>query len=114
MSTPTMSVLIHEWDDEPEDGRTADDWPYPTHHSKYLITGNLADKVRARLGEDESSSVTITEDRVSGGYSEYTQEDELFFEVECGSHKVEFDEHSPYVGYGATTVARLAAWLEEA
>lgn len=109
----TTATLIREWEDEPEEGRTADDWPFPTSYRKFAIDGDLADRIRARLGEPEGTPVYLTERTESGGWSEWTQEDELYFTIECGSNTVSFDEYSPRVGYGATTVARLSAWLNE-
>lgn len=110
MSTPTMSVLIDEWSEPDEnDG----EWPYPTEYRRYLITGELADRIRVRFGAADTDRVTITEERISGGYSEFTQETELFFDIDCGAQKVRFDEYRPRVDWGTTTVARLQAWLEE-
>jgi transcriptional regulator with XRE-family HTH domain len=75
MSNSTNSTIIHEWQDAPEPGRGADEWPYPTSYTKSMITGELADRIRERMGVDASAPVFITEKCVSGGYSEYTQDD---------------------------------------
>jgi hypothetical protein len=109
----TVATPIRTWTDAPEPGRSANDWPYPTEHAQFLITGDLAERVKAALGEPPEAAVFLTEDRVSGGYSEYTQETDYFFELQVGSRRVTFDGYSPYAGYGATGVARLSAWLEE-
>lgn len=109
----TVVTPVRQWTDEPAPGQSSDDWPYPTEHIQFLVTGELADRVKARLGEPSEAAVFLTEDRISAGYSEYTQETEFEFEIQCGSRRVTFDEYSPFVGYGATTVARLAAWLEQ-
>ena len=110
----TASTLVRQWRDEPAPGRTYDEWPYPTTHTQYLITGELAERVKRALGESAEAAVFITEDTISTGYSEYTQETELQFTVECGARTVTFDEYSAYSSYGATTVARLSLWLDKA
>jgi hypothetical protein len=112
MTSPTMSYLVREWTGEPEEGRSADEWPFPTEYRMLAITGELADRIRARFDAAETDGVTITEESISGGYSEYTQETEMNFTVTCGSRSVSFDEYAPHMAYGSTTVARLQAWLE--
>ena len=107
------ATKIVEWEDAPEPGRTADDWPYPTTHKKFLIGGDLAARVCKRLGADEGTPVFITEKVESGGYSEFTQEDETKFIVECGVHTMWFDEYRPRVDWGTSLVGRLDIWLRE-
>jgi hypothetical protein len=82
----TTSYQIRSWTDEPDEGRTAEDWPYPTEHAEYRIDGDLADRVRARIGR--SGVVTLIEDKISGGYSEYTIEDYFEFELRIDGEKV--------------------------
>jgi len=108
MST-TNSTIIHEWYDAPEDGRDADDWPYPTSYTKSIITGELADRIRERLGVDSSAPVFITETVESGGYSEYTQENDYSHTVQVGEHTLEL-AGSCWTSNGITA---LINWLDK-
>lgn len=85
----TNSTVIHEWEDAPEEGRNPEEWPYPTRHIKSLITGDLADKIRERLGVEHHVPVIIEEEVISGGYSEYTQENDYYHTITVGEHTVE-------------------------
>lgn len=107
------STLIQEWQDEPAEGRSEDDWPYPTTYKKFLIGGDLAERVCKRLGVDAGTPVFITEQVESGGYSEWTQEDETRFSIDCGNYTMWFDEYRPRVSYGTSLIGRLDAWLKE-
>lgn len=103
----TNSTLIHEWEDAPEGGRDPEEWPYPTRYSKSLITGDLADKIRDRLGAEQHVPVMITEKVESGGYSEYTQENDYYNTVTVGEHSV--DLGSAWTGNG---IMALTDWLD--
>jgi len=103
----TNSTVIHEWEDAPKPGCEADEWPYPTRYAKSLITGDLADKIRERLGLDSHVPVFITEKVVSGGYSEYTQENDYSHTVTAGEHAVELGY--TWDGNGVTA---LTDWLD--
>jgi hypothetical protein len=108
MST-TNSTIIHEWEDAPEDGSTAEEWPYPTRYSKSLITGELADRIRERLGQNAGKPpVFITEQVVSGGYSEYTQENDYYHTINVGSETVEIGPE--WHGNG---IRALTDWLDK-
>lgn len=107
------ATLVQEWQDPPEEGRTIHDWPYPTIYKKFLIGGDLAERVCSRLGADEGTPVFITEQVESGGYSEWTQDDETKFVIDCGPYTMWFDEYRPRVEYGMSLVGRLDAWLKE-
>lgn len=104
----TNSTLMHEWSDQPEPGRSADDWPYPTRYSKSLITGDLADAIRARLGVEAHVPVIITEEVVSGGYSEYTQENDYNHTLTVGEHTVELRGSWTW-----NAITALTNWLDE-
>jgi len=84
----TNSVVIEEWSDDPAEGRSEWDWPYPTKYQVCLITGELADKVRERLDLDDSVPVHIKEEVVSGGWSEYTQENDYYHTLEVGGQEI--------------------------
>nr|WP_296763756.1 hypothetical protein [Rhodococcus sp. (in: high G+C Gram-positive bacteria)] len=110
MSNTTFDV-ISEWEDEDEnDG----EWPYPTEYVKSVISGELADQVRKKIGKDKNDflpPVYITEINVSGGYSEYTQENDYSFIIECGDyHSNElFDSR----WYSNNQLNALLKWLED-
>lgn len=108
----TVATPVRTWTDPPEDGRSADDWPYPTEHAQFLITGDLAERIKVALGEPPEAAVFLTEDRISGGYSEYTQDTDIEFEIQCGGRTVRF--YRMRWDYAATPVAQLAAWLDAA
>jgi hypothetical protein len=104
----TNSTIIHEWQDAPEPGGDADEWPYPTSYTKSLITGELADRIRERLGVDAPAPVFLTEKCVSGGYSEYTQENDYYHTIETGGHTVEME-----AGWSWNPITSLINWLDK-
>lgn len=69
----------------------ADEWPYPDEYVTYLITGQLAEDVRKAFGNETEAAVVIDETCISGGYSEYTQENEYEFTVRCGNNSQHFN-----------------------
>lgn len=89
MSNPTTSIEVRRWEDKPEEGRSADDWPYPDVHVEYRIDGHLADLIRARTKEE--GVVLFEEIEASGGWSEYTQETDYWVTVRVGKFEREFD-----------------------
>lgn len=107
---PTNSTKLMEWTDAPEPGRSADDWPYPTTHVKYIITGELADRVRAKLGMDPEVPVLMTEDQESGGYSEYTQETDYSHTIDCGQHTIQLGSAT----WSRNGLEHLLDWLDSA
>jgi hypothetical protein len=106
--SPTNSTILIEWEDAPEVGRLASDWPYPTQYTKSLITGDLADRVRTRLGLTPEVPVLLTEERISGGYSEYTQETDYNHTITCGQHTIQLRS-----GYERNGLTSLLNWLDE-
>ena len=104
---PTNSTELMRWTDAPQPGRSAHEWPYPTEHVKYLISGELADRVRQRLGVPQDTPVIMTEHQHSGGYSEYTQETDYEHEITCGSHEIHLG--TVYWGNG---LEALLKWLD--
>jgi len=107
---PTNSTKLHEWTDPPEPGRSADDWPYPTTHVKYIISGELADRVRTRFGVTHDTPVIMTEDQESGGWSEYTQETDYHHQIDCGGYTVVL---RPTGWCGDNGLQQLLTWLDE-
>lgn len=103
----TTSTQLHSWSDAPKPGRSADDWPYPNRYSTSLITGELAALIRKRLGQAEDAPVVITERIESGGYSEYTQENDYYHTITVGGMTV--DLGSSWSGNG---IRHLTEWLD--
>lgn len=104
--SPLTKIL--EWQDPPELGRTADDWPYPTKHVRSLANGELAERIRRALRvESPYADVYVQEDTVSGGYSEYTQENEYHVTVWCNGERYEFEAR--YSG----SFPLLLVWLDK-
>jgi hypothetical protein len=63
-----------------------DDWPYPTVTIESVVSGELRARILTVLGyADDGREVRLIESQVSGGYSEYTQEDECSIEVRIGA-----------------------------
>lgn len=104
----TNSTKLMAWTDPPAPGRSADDWPYPTEHIKSLISGELADRIKERLGVPSDTPVIMTEHRISGGYSEYTQETDYQHEIACGPHEIHLG--TTYWGNG---LEALLKWLDK-
>ena len=81
----STTELYREVDEDFNNG----EWPYPTEYITYAVAGELAERIQRRFGTD--APVTIKETRVSGGYSEYTQEIEVTFEVSAGGQSKKFE-----------------------
>jgi hypothetical protein len=65
-----------------------DAWPYPTVTIESVVSGGLRSRILAKLGRPaDSPEVRLVEMRVSGGFSEYTQEDECAIEIRIGEQK---------------------------
>ena len=104
----TNSTIIHEWQDAPEPGQDAYEWPYPNSYTKSLITGDLAGKIRERLGLESHVPVMITEKVVSGGYSEYTQENDYYHTITAGNETVELGST-----WSSNGITALTDWLDK-
>ena len=92
-----------------------DDYHHYTDTVTYLITGNLANLVREKIGADPKVDVFFLEEEEECGYSEYTQETTYAFKVLAGDFEKEFG-HIDYElpGWGSTNgVAQLLNWLGE-
>jgi hypothetical protein len=88
----TRFTLLHTRTDP----ATHEGWPYPNEYVTSQITGTLADRIRRRFGEPGGTSVLIEETRISGGWSEFTQETSYEFEVRCGEHRYGFTQYNGY------------------
>lgn len=110
MTEPTNSFLVKSWSDA-TGSEDENYFPWPDEHETYLVTGDLADKVRAKLGQSEE--VFTTEHTMYGGYSEYTQENSYTFTLSCGKSEIEFGSDS-YDFYGLSPIGALVKWLETA
>lgn len=122
MTEPTTTTLSRQWSDPPERGRSEDDFPYPNQYNEFRVEGDLAERVRARVGAGSTAPVYITETVVSGGYSEWTQENDHYFKVECGLVTKEFEPYNVYdvgdfLGISAysnkSVYAQFDEWLSE-
>lgn len=105
-------VKIHEWTDT--DGHTPNedggyDWPYPTEVIESEVVGDLREKVLTRTDRFDGD-VRIVERVVSGGYSEYTQENDYEFEVVVDG--VQVWDSSGYWG-PESNLADFLAWLDK-
>lgn len=107
-SQPPPLTLLSEWADEPEEGRDADDWPYPTTYRESQANGELAERIRRALGVADDLPVYVTEEIVSGGWSEFTQEDEYGLVIRVGDEKREME------GDWNGGLVALLRWLDHA
>lgn len=111
--TATTSTILDTHQDEDTNGG---EWPYPTKYTTYLIEGDLADRVRARVGITHGR-VTFHETNESGGYSEWTQENYYNVRIEVDGSEV-YDSSTGWwdvddVIYDPSRLARLNLWLNE-
>jgi hypothetical protein len=104
----TESRLVEEWDDEPEEGRSKEDWPYPNHYQKTKIEGPLANAIRKKAEMMWSDEVFITEVIVSGGWSDYTQEETMYLKIQVGNRSFQLGDEDTDTNLGA-----LLEWLDK-
>lgn len=85
-----------------------DEWPYPTVTVESRVTGDLRARILQVLEHaDDQAEVRLIETYVSGGYSEYTQEDECEIEVKIGDSSAWKDE------YNYSTESAMAKFLNK-
>lgn len=99
MGYDTTFTVLSETDNDME-------WPHGRGTTTSLMEGDLADRIRRKLDVHERTPVVIHEERVDGGYSEYTQETDFYFELRVGNEKVNLPDHA------YNQVAALTEWLE--
>lgn len=75
-----MSDITKISEQRTKDGGDWDEWPYPTINITSRVTGDLRAKILARL-DRTNGDVELQELEVSGGYSEYTQENDYEIRV---------------------------------
>lgn len=98
-------TTLREWEDEDaNDGG----WPYPTRYTESEANGELAERIRRALGVADDLPVYVTEEVVSGGWSEYTQEDDYTLAIRVGTAKHEIED-----AWSGGLVA-LLRWLDQA
>lgn len=92
---PHATEIARTEDPDENDGN----WPYPTEHITYIAGAGMAEDIRRRAGLDGDVMVVIKEDVISGGYSEYTQENEYPFEVLAGDFSRDFDSLREFLNW---------------
>jgi hypothetical protein len=107
----TELLLVTSWTDDGD----PDEWPYPDTVSLWEVVGGLRDAVLKRmrlLGHTEytgNESVTLEERTISGGYSEYTQEDEYHFVIYVDDVRVfSWEDY-----WNVNPINALIKWLDE-
>lgn len=117
---PTHADLTDGLKTEPVDEPEHDgSWPPPIEVSRHKVTGTLASRIRTALGVTDRTPVEIEEARTYGGYSEYTQENDMEFTVRAGSKDVTFHPDSELTDWhdaakpavSDTVFSRFDAWL---
>lgn len=84
------------------------DWPYPTEVVESRVTGDLRDKVLLRTDRFDGD-VLITERVISGGWSEYTQENDYEFDVTIDGVTVWTSRR-----WSSENIAAFLAWVDGA
>ena len=96
-----------------KDEHDLQDWPDSTSHRETLVTGDLADRIRAKTGM--TGEVVIHEDGSEGGYSEWTVEWDYEVVVKVGDATAwstsGYAEMEVGERYG--TFAALMRWLSD-
>lgn len=82
-------------------------WPR-TEIQDSIVEGELAARVRTRVGATPDARVTLRETAHVAGYSEYTQDTDYEFEVRCWGETFKF---APTHGWNA--LVSLLNWLDE-
>jgi hypothetical protein len=103
---------VREWTDL--DGHEVNeygeyDWPYPTEVVESRVTGELREKVLSRTDRFDGE-VLIIERVISGGHSEYTQENDYEFDVTIDGVKVWGTDHWS----DEKNLAAFLAWVDGA
>jgi len=85
-----------------------DEWPYPTVEIESVISGELRSRILAVLGrKDDGSEMRLVEIQVSGGWSEFTQEDECEIGIKIGAETIWKDD------YNYSSESAMAAFMRK-
>lgn len=84
-----------------------EDWPYPILTIESVVSGGLRAIILARLNAPDTAEVRLIETCVSGGYSEFTQEDDYGIEVLADGASAWKHE------YGTSAESSMARFLAE-
>lgn len=93
-------------------------WPPEPTLITHVVAGDLAERVRRRMGVPSGAEVKLTEETAYGGTSEWTQENSTTFTVATGGREVTFHPDSSeadwvrdVTGPFDSVFARFDAWL---
>ena len=104
MTDTTFQTLTDEHDER--------EWPDSTHRRQTLVSGALADRIRAKTGM--TGEVVIHEDGSEGGYSEWTAWDYYEVVVKVGAEVVWRTDGYSEMSVGETrfgTFGDLMRWM---
>nr|WP_278101131.1 hypothetical protein [Microbacterium proteolyticum] len=110
MTEATQSKLVNSWPDPSADEDDEGSWPPPDRYSDYLITGHLADLIRARTGE--SGAVHFIERETEVGYSEWTSESDYEVTIQVGSFRRKFDGSADTEYLYQSALPKIQKWLD--
>lgn len=110
MTDATQSKVVRSWSDPYEDGQDEHSWPPPDSYVDYLITGQLADLIRARTGEQ--GEVHFIECTIEGGYSEWTVEYDYEVTIKVGSFRRKFDGSADTEYLYDSALPKIQKWLD--
>jgi hypothetical protein len=86
-----------------------EEWPYPTVEITSKITGELREKILNLTAHQFDGDITLVEEKVSSGYSEYTQEDEHSIRVLIGDRQVWTEA---YESSQESAMAKFLRWVQ--
>jgi hypothetical protein len=82
---------VREWEEPATGGKP--EYALETDCVKRVITGKLAEDIRAKLGADPAAEVTVTERNHHGHYSTLTRDDDFDCLIECSGVSKELYSH---------------------
>ena len=104
----TTIFTVIEWrytEGDSDDGPLTDEF-----HVVSLVQGDLADKIRTKVGVGPEALVCIIEDAVDASYSEYTRGSDYSFTLTVDGDAVDFGSRTWDGGSG---IGALMDWLDE-
>ena len=87
-------------------------WPHDEVRT-YLITGDLADRIRKRINDTSGEPVYYIDKRVDESYSDWTDEYHFEFTLKVGTFKKEFGSYGYQYQAQANGLVDLIKWLQE-